>query len=323
MTDRTDPKESALRTLDTELKGLAALRDVLAGDMAGAFEEAVETIADIGGRVIVTGMGKSGHVAAKIAATLASTGTPAFFVHPSEANHGDLGMIARDDVIVALSRSGEAMELGGTLAYAKRFGIPLIGMTADPKSTLGRHANIILALPNEGEACPHNLAPTTSAIMQLSLGDALAIALLERRSFSASDFSIFHPGGKLGAQLSVVSDVMHTGDELPLVQSGTQMTEAIIQISAKGFGCDGVMQDDQLIGIVTDGDLRRHLSTSLLGEVVDDIMTADPQTIAPDLLAAAALDILNRRAITTLMVTEAGRPVGIVHLHDLLRVGVA
>ena len=323
MTDRTDPKESALRTLDTELKGLAALRDVLAGDMAGAFEEAVETIADIGGRVIVTGMGKSGHVAAKIAATLASTGTPAFFVHPSEANHGDLGMIARDDVIVALSRSGEAMELGGTLAYAKRFGIPLIGMTADPKSTLGRHANIILALPNEGEACPHNLAPTTSAIMQLSLGDALAIALLERRSFSASDFSIFHPGGKLGAQLSVVSDVMHTGDELPLVQSGTQMTEAIIQISAKGFGCVGVMQDDQLIGIVTDGDLRRHLSTSLLGEVVDDIMTADPQTIAPDLLAAAALDILNRRAITTLMVTEAGRPVGIVHLHDLLRVGVA
>ena len=323
MTDKTDPRASALRTLDTEARGLASLRDALGGQLAPAFQQAVDTFADIGGRVIVTGMGKSGHVAAKIAATLASTGTPAFFVHPSEANHGDLGMIARDDVIIALSKSGEAMELGGTLAYAKRFSIPLVAMTADPTSTLGRHADVILQLPKVEEACPHNLAPTTSAVMQLALGDALAVALLEHRSFSASDFSVFHPGGKLGAQLSMVRDVMHTGEELPLVQTGTQMTEAILQISAKGFGCVGVVRDGLLIGIVTDGDLRRHLSTSLLGEVVDDIMTAAPQTVAPDLLAAAALDILNRRSITTLMVTEDGRPAGIVHLHDLLRVGVA
>ncbi|MEM1318493.1 MAG: KpsF/GutQ family sugar-phosphate isomerase [Pseudomonadota bacterium] len=323
MATEIDPRASALRTLETETKALAALKDALAGPVAAAFEEAVKTIAGIGGRVIVTGMGKSGHVAAKIAATLASTGTPAFFVHPSEANHGDLGMIARDDVIVALSKSGEAMELGGTLAYAKRFAIPLVGITAEPKSTLGRHADIILHLPTVKEACPHNLAPTSSAVMQLALGDALAVALLEHRSFTASDFSIFHPGGKLGAQLSLVRDVMHEGSKIPLVQSGTQMTEAILQISEKGFGCVGVVRKDKLIGIVTDGDLRRHLSTSLLGEVVDDVMTASPRTVAPDMLAAAALDILNRRAIAALIVTEDDRPVGIVHLHDLLRVGVA
>jgi len=268
-------------------------------------------------------MGKSGHVAAKLAATFASTGTPSFFVHPSEANHGDLGMIARDDVIVALSKSGEAMELQGTLDYSRRFSIPLIAITAEPQSTLGRHADIVLQLPHFSEACPHNLAPTSSALMQLAMGDTLAIALLESRSFSASDFSVFHPGGKLGAQLSVVRDVMHTGDAMPLVNTGTRMSEAIIKISEKGFGCAGVVNGGKLIGIITDGDLRRHLSDTLLAETVDTVMTRDPQTIQPDMMAAAALDALNRRAITALMVTEDGKPIGIVHLHDLLRIGVA
>jgi len=323
MTDQQNAIASALRTLETELSGLTALAEAFGGPLGVNFNEAIKTIRDIGGRVIVTGMGKSGHVAAKIAATLASTGTPSFFVHPSEANHGDLGMIARDDVIVALSKSGEAMELQGTLDYSRRFSIPLIAITAEPKSTLGRHADIVLRLPDIKEACPHNLAPTSSALMQLAMGDALAIALLESRSFSASDFSVFHPGGKLGAQLSVVRDVMHTGDALPLVDTGTRMSEAIIKISEKGFGCAGVIEGEKLIGIITDGDLRRHLSDTLLAETVDTVMTSDPQTIQPDMLAAAALDVLNRRAITALMVTEDGKPIGIVHLHDLLRIGVA
>lgn len=314
---------SARRTLTTECSSLAALHDAFDGALGAEFLRAIETIRAISGRVIVTGMGKSGHIAAKIAATLASTGTPAFFVHPSEANHGDLGMIARDDVVIALSKSGEAMELAGTLDYVKRFSIPLIAITAEPGSTLGRHADIVLQVPQVKEACPHNLAPTSSAMMQLAMGDALAVALLEGRAFTASDFSIFHPGGKLGAQLSLVRDIMHTGDALPLVAAGTQMTEAIMQISEKGFGCTGVIADGKLIGIVTDGDLRRNLSTSLLAEIVDDVMTREPQTVQPDMPAAAALDILNKRQITALMVTDAGAPVGILHFHDLLRRGVA
>ncbi|MGI9357234.1 MAG: KpsF/GutQ family sugar-phosphate isomerase [Rhizobiaceae bacterium] len=323
MTDQQDAIASALRTLKTESSGLTALVQAFEGSLGKSFIKAVSAIGDIAGRVIVTGMGKSGHVAAKLAATFASTGTPSFFVHPSEANHGDLGMIARDDVIVALSKSGEAMELQGTLDYSKRFSIPLIAITADAKSTLGRHADIVLQLPEIPEACPHNLAPTSSALMQLAMGDALAIALLESRSFSASDFSVFHPGGKLGAQLSVVRDVMHTGNALPLVDTGTRMSEAIIKISEKGFGCAGVVDGGKLIGIITDGDLRRHLSDTLLTETVDTVMTRDPQTIQPEMLAAAALDVLNRRAITALMVTEDREPIGIVHLHDLLRIGVA
>ncbi len=315
---------SALRTLTTETEGLQTLKKAFHSGLAKQFESTVATISGIAGRVIVTGMGKSGHVAAKIAATLASTGTPAFFVHPSEANHGDLGMIARDDVILALSWSGEAVELRGTIDYSKRFNIPLIAITNNDKSTLGSHADIVLMLPKEKEACPHNLAPTTSAVMQLALGDAIAIALLENREFTASDFGVFHPGGKLGAQLSRVRDLMHTGDAMPLVKSGTQMTDAILQISGKGFGCVGVTGDaGDLIGIITDGDLARHLSGTLLEESVDDIMTRDPQTVAPDALAVSALEILNKRAIGALIVTEERKPIGILSFHDLLRVGVA
>ncbi len=315
--------QSALRTLNTEVDGLSALAAAFENGLSEKFSEAVHIIRKIQGRVIVTGVGKSGHIATKVAATLASTGTPSFFVHSTEANHGDLGMIARDDAIIAFSWSGETAELRGTIDYSKRFNIPLIAVTAGESSTLGRHADVLLALPKEKEACPHNLAPTTSAIMQMALGDALAVALLEGREFTADNFGVFHPGGKLGAQLSHVKDVMHTGDEIPLVETGTQMTEAIIQISQRGFGCVGVVENEKLIGIITDGDLRRHLSTSLLGEKVDDIMTANPQTIQPEMLAASALDILNKRSITTLMVTEDDKPVGIVHLHDLLRMGVA
>ncbi|MEM8750341.1 MAG: KpsF/GutQ family sugar-phosphate isomerase [Pseudomonadota bacterium] len=314
---------SALRTLTTEANGLQALSAALENELSEPFANTIGVLKDIAGRVIVTGVGKSGHIATKMAATLASTGTPAFFVHATEANHGDLGMIARDDAIVAFSWSGETTELRGVLDYAKRFSIPLVAITSNSDSTLARHADFVLALPKEKEACPHNLAPTTSAIMQLAISDAIAVALLESRNFTADNFSVFHPGGKLGAQLTHVKDVMHKGDAVPLVESGTQMTEAIMQISAKGFGCVGVVKSGKLIGIVTDGDLRRHLSTSLLGEVVDDIMNPHPQTAQPDMLTASALDVLNKRAITALMVTDNETPVGIVHLHDLLRVGVA
>lgn len=320
---KASPIESGLRALKIEQAGLAALHQALSGPLSDPFLKAVETIRAIKGRVIITGVGKSGHIGTKLAATLASTGTPAFFVHASEANHGDLGMIARDDAILALSWSGETTELLGTLDYAKRFSIPLIALTAGKDSTLAQHADIVLAIPREKEACPHNLAPTTSSLMTLALGDALAIALLEHREFSAGDFGVYHPGGQLGAKLVHISDVMHTGKEIPLVTQGTMMTEAIMQISQKGFGCVGVVgKDGKLVGIVTDGDLARHLSPTLLSEKVDDIMTRDPQTVQPDQRAVAALEILNEKSISALLVTQDSKPVGILHFHDLLRVGV-
>ncbi|MEE9314993.1 MAG: KpsF/GutQ family sugar-phosphate isomerase [Rhizobiaceae bacterium] len=315
--------KSALRTLRTEAAGLDALMAAFENGLADPFVEAVKILRDIKGRVIITGVGKSGHISAKIAATFASTGTPAFFVHPSEANHGDLGMIARDDAIIAISWSGETTELKGTLDYSKRFNIPLVALTADANSTLGKHADVVLALPREKEACPHNLAPTTSSMMLLAMGDAIAVALLESRNFTADHFSVFHPGGQLGSKLLHVKDIMHKDDALPLVESGTLMTEAIMQISEKGFGCVGVVKNENLIGIITDGDLRRHLSTDLLGEIVDDVMTSDPRTVEPEMLAAEALDIMNRKPITVLMACKNGKPVGILHLHDLLRVGMA
>ncbi|MEL6750489.1 MAG: KpsF/GutQ family sugar-phosphate isomerase [Pseudomonadota bacterium] len=315
---------SALRTFATERSGLDALAHAIEHELAGAFEAAIDTIRARTGRVIITGMGKSGHVANKIAATLASTGTPAFFVHPSEANHGDLGMVARDDAMIAISWSGETVELSGVLGYCARFDIPLIAITSKADSTLGRNADIVLALPKEPEACPHNLAPTTSSLMQLALGDALAVALLEARGFTAENFSVFHPGGSLGAQLQRVSDIMHSGSDMPLVASGSQMTQAILAISSKGFGCTGVTgADGKLVGIITDGDLARHLSDDLLGRQVDDIMTRSPLTVTPRTLAADALGILDKKAISALIVTQDDVPVGIVHFHDLLRLGAA
>ena len=315
---------SAFRTLETESDGLAALAAAMADGLGAPFTAAVETIRAARGRVIVTGMGKSGHVARKIAATLASTGTPAFFVHAADASHGDLGMITSDDVMLALSWSGETEELKDLINYSRRFRIALIAVTVNLESTLGKAADIVLVLPSAREACPHNLAPTTSSLMQLALGDALAIALLESRGFTAVDFGVFHPRGQLGAALKFIRDVMHPGDAVPLIARGAPMSEAIVEMSAKGFGCVAVIEaTGKLAGVITDGDLRRHMRADLLQATVDDVMTASPKTVRPDQLASEALQILNASKITALIVVEMDRPIGIVHFHDLLRAGVA
>ncbi len=315
---------SALRTLDTEREGVAALAAAMCDGLGAPFVAAVETIRDARGRVIVTGMGKSGHVGRKIAATLASTGTPAFFVHAADASHGDLGMITPDDVMLALSWSGETEELKDLINYSRRFRIPLIAVTVSADSTLGKSADVVLAVPSTREACPHNLAPTTSSLMQLALGDALAIALLESKGFSAMDFGVFHPGGQLGAALKFVRNVMHPGAAVPLIKRGAPMSEAIVEMSAKGFGCVAVTDDSgKLAGVITDGDLRRHMRADLLNARVDDIMTASPKVVRPDQLASEALQLINSSKITALIVVESDRPVGIVNFHDLLRAGVA
>src|SRR5271170_7931559 len=315
---------SAVHTLETDREALAALTAAISDGLGADFVAAVETIRQAHGRVIVTGMGKSGHVGRKIAATFASTGTPAFFVHAADASHGDLGMITSDDVMLALSWSGETEELKDLINYSRRFRIALIAVTVDVDSTLGKAADIVLALPHTREACPHNLTPTTSTLMQLALGDALAIALLESRGFTAVDFGVFHPGGKLGAALKFIRDVMHPGAAVPLIARGAPMSEAIVEMSAKGFGCVAVIDTDgKLAGVVTDGDLRRHMRDDLLRAPVDEVMTASPKTVRPDQLASEALQLLNASKITALIVVENKRPVGIVHFHDLLRAGVA
>lgn len=315
---------SALATLEAEKAGLAALAEAMAGPLGAAFDVAVATIHNSHGRVIVTGMGKSGHVGRKIAATLASTGTPAHYVHPAEASHGDLGMVTTDDVIVALSWSGETVELRDLVDYSRRFDVPLIAFTSNPESALASSASVVLTLPLAQEACPHGLAPTTSTLMQLALGDALAVALLQSRGFTALDFRQLHPGGKLGASLKFVRDVMRAGDAVPVVASGTAMGDALVEMSAKGLGCVGVVDAaGALVGIVTDGDLRRHMAKDLTARAVDEIMTAAPRTVRPDQLASEALNILNSRKITALMVVDAGAPVGVLHIHDLLLTGIA
>jgi arabinose-5-phosphate isomerase len=315
---------SALRTLEAEGGGIDALRAALRNGLSEGFVAAVDLIRAVEGRVIVTGMGKSGHVGAKIASTLASTGTPALFVHPAEASHGDLGMITKSDVTLALSWSGETAELKNLTDYSRRYRIGLIAMTASPESTLAKTADVVLALPNAREACPHNLAPTTSSLMQLALGDALAIALLESRGFTALDFGLLHPGGKLGALLKTVRDMMHTGAEIPLAPLGTRMADALIEMTRKGLGCVGIVDaDGRLAGIITDGDLRRHMRNDLLDQRVEDVMTSSPKTVRPDQLISETLEILNSRKVTALFAIEDQRPVGIIHVHDLLRAGAA
>ena len=316
--------DSALRTLDAEAGGVTAISTAMRGALGTAFTRAVETIRASRGRLIVSGMGKSGHIGRKIAATLASTGTPSFFVHPAEASHGDLGMIATDDVILALSWSGETAELKNLIDYSRRYKIPLIAMTAFGDSTLAKAADVTLQLPPAREACPHNLAPTTSSLMQLALGDALAIALLESRGFTAIDFGLLHPAGRLGAMLKRVSDVMRTGKELPVTALASRMSDAIMEMTAKGFGCVGIVDGGRLVGIVTDGDVRRHMRPDLLEVPVEQIMTRNPKTIRPDALASEALEVINSSKIQALMVVETdGKPIGILRVHDLLRVGVA
>ena len=311
-----DVIESALRTISIERNGLESLERALQNGLGKSFQRAVELVLGLSGRVIITGVGKSGHIGAKLAASLASTGTPASFVHAAEA---------RDDAVLAVSWSGETAELQTIVAYCRRFSIPLIALTAGEISTLARESDVVLLLPKEQEACPHGLAPTTSTLMQLALGDALTVALLEARGFTALDFRIFHPGGKLGAMLSYIGDIMHTGDTIPLVAKGTPLPQAVMVLSERRFGCVGVLDDEgRLCGIVTDGDLARGLNLNLGAMLVDDIMTRSPKTVSEKTLATAAMAILNKHNISSLMVTDDdGHPVGIVHFHDLLRVGVA
>ena len=321
---------SALRTLGLERAGIAALEAALLASpsgLAARFDAAVALITRATGRVIITGMGKSGHVGRKIAATLASTGTPAYFVHPGEASHGDLGMIQSGDAILALSWSGETAELADIITYSRRYGIALVALTSNAESALGREADVCLDLPKSEEACPNGLAPTTSTTMQLVMGDALAVALLEARGFTAQDFRQFHPGGKLGANLSFVRDIMHRDEAIPLVPLGARMEQALIEMTGKRFGCVGVIDEaGLLVGIITDGDLRRRMKVShdLLAEPVEQVMTPRPMTISPDTMAAEALALLNETKRSVVLVVDGHlKPVGIVHLHDLYRVGVA
>ena len=316
--------DSTLRTLEAESDGIGAMVAAIHDGLSQPVVAAIDLIRAARGRLIVTGMGKSGHVAHKIAATFASTGTPAFFVHPAEASHGDLGMITDQDVIMALSWSGETAELKDLINYSRRFRIGLIAVTADAESTLAKAADVVLTLPQAREACPHNLAPTTSSLMQLALGDALAVALLESRGFTALKFRELHPGGRLGAKLKFVRDIMHTGDAVPLVPLGASMSEAIVEMTAKGFGCVGIRSHEgHLAGIITDGDLRRHMRADLLAAKVDAVMTRSPKTISSDQMVSEAIELLNSSKITAVVVVDDAAPVGIVHLHDLLRAGVA
>jgi arabinose-5-phosphate isomerase len=311
---------SARRVLEIEADALGAL----AGSLGEPFRRALDILAKVKGRVVVSGMGKSGHIGHKIAATLSSTGTPALFVHPAEASHGDLGMITTDDAVLAFSNSGETSELADIVAYAKRFEIPLIAVTGGKDSALADAADVALILPESEEACPMGLTPTTSTTVMLALGDAISVALLERKGFSPDEFHVLHPGGKLGQRLIKISDIMHKGEEIPLTGPDTLMADALIKMSAKSFGCVGVIgSDGALLGVITDGDLRRHMNPELVGRKASEVMTKDALSINPEMLASVALGIMNVRAITNIFVTKDDRPVGILHIHDCLRAGVA
>jgi len=321
---QSERRATALRTVALEAAGLNALHAALEGALGDTLLEAVTLLLEPGGRLVVTGMGKSGHVGRKIAATLASTGTPALFVHPAEASHGDLGMIAREDAVLALSWSGEAPELADMIAYTRRFGVKLIAITSRPESALGSAADLCLTLPRMAEACPNGLAPTTSTTMQLALGDALAMCLLEARGFSPADFRDFHPGGKLGARLKRARDLMHGPAELPLVSLDATLAQAVVEMTSRRFGVAGVVDlTGALAGVLTDGDLRRALQKGVaMDQPVAQAMTRAPRTAAPESLAADLLGIMNEKRITSLFVVVEGRPVGILHLHDLLHAGL-
>jgi arabinose-5-phosphate isomerase len=314
---------SVRRTLDLETEGLAALRIALDGPLGERLVDAVAAIWTAGGRVIVSGMGKSGHVGRKIATTLASTGTPAYFVHPGEAGHGDLGMIRSEDVVLALSWSGEAPELSDIVAYTRRFEVRLIAITSRHDSALGRAADVVLLLPAMPEACPHGLAPTTSTTMQMATGDALAIALLSLRGFSAQDFRRFHPSGKLGAQLQTVGELMHCGPAMPIVREDTALSGAIVEMTAKGFGVTAVTgAAGEMVGVITDGDVRRAFEGGFVDRPVTEVMSRNPRIVTPDVLAQKALAMMSQNRITSLLVVKEGMPAGILHLHDLLHAGV-
>ena len=308
------------RVLQLEARALARLADELGAN----FSQAVEILSQVKGRIVVSGMGKSGHIGNKIAATMASTGTLAIFVHPAEASHGDLGMITDEDALLVLSNSGETTELGDMLNFSKRYEIPMIAIVGRAGTTLAESADVALIMADEPEAGTLGLAPTTSTTMTLALGDALAVALFERKAFSESDFHVFHPGGKLGQSLVRVRDIMHGADDLPLIGPDTLMSEALIVMTAKRFGCVGVIDAaGDLLGIVTDGDLRRNITDDLLERTASDLMTEAPTVIRDDLLAAEAVHVMNERQITGLFVTDGTRPVGILHIHDCLKAGIS
>ena len=317
-----DDLKHAVETIDREIETLEILKNNLDGNLS----KALDLLQNTKGRVIVTGMGKSGHIARKMAATFASTGTVSFFVHPAEASHGDLGMISDDDVIIAISYSGELKELSDILIYAKRHNIPLIAITRNPQSALGKNSSLVLKLPDNGEACPLGLAPTSSTTATIVLGDVLAVDLMERRGFSATDFRQRHPGGKLGAILCKVSDIMHKGEDVPLLTEDAIMQDALLVMSEKMLGCVGIVDNDgHLSGIITDGDLRRWMSPSIITEKVSKVMTKNPKVIGPDALIVDAVNMMNNtgRGITNLFVVQEGKPVGVIHIHDCLKAGVA
>jgi arabinose-5-phosphate isomerase len=317
-------RATAANTVAVGQAGMAALAAALDGPLGDALARAVEAIVAARGRVVVSGMGKSGHVGRKIAATMSSTGTPALFLHPAEASHGDLGMLTAADVVLALSWSGGTAELRDIIHYSRRHGVTLIGLTGRAESALGRAADIPLILPAVVEACPHGLAPTTSTLIQMALGDALAMTLLERRGFTPAEFHRFHPGGKLGAQLLTVAEVMQGGDALPLVHQDADMGQAIIAMTGSNLGCAVAVDDaGEVAGIITDGDLRRHMHPGILGEKVSAVMTRSPRHTVPEQIASAALAEMNARRINMLVVQEGRRPVGVLHVQQLLSAGVA
>lgn len=314
--------EVAKQTIEGEIEALKTMENGLDETLS----KALDIMQNTKGRVIITGMGKSGHIARKIAATLASTGTPSFFLHPGEASHGDLGMVTTDDSVVAISNSGESKELSDILVYCRRFNIPLIAITKNPESSLGKNCDLVLALPQNKEACPLGLAPTSSTTATLVMGDVIASGLMIRKGFTEDDFHLRHPGGKLGSILRHVSDIMHTGDEMPLISDKAIMQEALMTMSAKMLGCVGIVNETgELVGMITDGDLRRWMKPDLIEEKVSKVMTKNPKTIAPDTLIAEAVNVMNNtgRGITNLFVVENKKPVGVLHIHDCLRAGVS
>lgn len=312
---------SAIKTIDSEIRAIEELKKSLDAE---SLTKALDFMQNSTGRIIITGMGKSGHIGKKIAASLASTGTPSFFVHPAEASHGDLGMITDDDVVIAISNSGESRELIDILNYCKRFGIKLIAITKNQDSSLGKAGDVVLLLPNNGEACPLGLAPTSSTTATLVLGDILTIRMIERKGFSKEDFNDRHPGGKLGSILKRVSDLMHTGQDMPLLDENANMQAVLLEMTSKRLGCVGFVNSAGILtGILTDGDLRRCLSSQILSEKAADLMTRNPKTIAPEAMTAEALKIMHDKKITNLFVVDNLKPVGVIHIHDLLNNGVA
>lgn len=312
-------RNCAVHTINSEIETIIKLRDGLNSSLTSA----LDIMQNAKGRIIITGMGKSGHIGKKIAASLASTGTPSFFVHPAEASHGDLGMITEDDVVIAISNSGESKELVDILNYCKRFDIKLIAITKNVQSSLGKAGDVVLLLPNNGEACPLGLAPTNSTTATLVLGDILTAGLIQRKGFTKADFNQRHPGGKLGSILKRVSDLMHTDSEMPILSEDSNMQQVLLEMTSKRLGCVGFINNDGILtGMLTDGDLRRCLDSEIFSKNVADLMTKNPKTVSKDILASEVIKIMNEKKITNIFVVEDGMPIGVIHIHDLLNSGV-